>query len=120
MGDLDELADLPADGPTDGPLIKAWVKLPDAADDELLEEIAEAVNSQVRCWRVAQAAVGQPDWPQRIVRGATMLGARLYRRRNSPSGVEAFSSEGVVYVQRVDPDVAQLLQLGPYQPITLG
>lgn len=120
MTDLSELVGLPVGGPTSGPLIKAWVKLTDADDDALLAELADAVNSQVRCWRVSQAAVDQAEWPGRIIRGATMLGGRLYRRRNSPSGVEAFGSEGAVYVQRVDPDIAQLLQLGPYQPLTLG
>lgn len=120
MSDLDELVGLPVGGPTSGALIKAWVKLPTAADDALLDDIAEAVNSQVRCWRVSQAAVGSEDWPERIVRGATMLGARLYRRRNSPAGVEAFGSEGAIYVQRMDFDIAALLQIGPSQPMTLG
>lgn len=120
MADLSELVGLPEGGPTSGPDIKAWLRVTIATDDALLDDIAAAVNSQVRCWRVSQAAVDQPDWPTRIVQGATMLGGRLYRRRNSPGGVEAFGTDGAVYVQRTDPDIAQLLQLGPYSPITLG
>jgi hypothetical protein len=46
--------------------------------------------------------------------GAAMLGARLYRRRNSPEGVATFTADGAVYVQRNDPDVAMLLGIGAY------
>ena len=52
--------------------------------------------------------------------GATMLAARLYRRRNSPEGVATFTAEGAVYVQRNDPDVALLLGIGSYAPPVVG
>jgi anti-sigma factor RsiW len=52
--------------------------------------------------------------------GATMLAARLYRRRNSPEGVATFAAEGAVYVQRNDPDVALLLGIGSYAPPVVG
>ena len=48
-----------------------------------------------------------------------MLAARLFRRRNSPGGVEAFT-DGAVYVARTDPDVAALLSIGPYKPPQVG
>lgn len=56
----------------------------------------------------------------RVTRGANMLGARLFRRKNSPSGVETFAGDGVVYVQRNDPDIAQLLALGDYAKPGVG
>lgn len=59
-------------------------------------------------------------WSPRVVLGATMLGARLFRRRNSASGVETFSGQGVVYVQRNDPDIAQMLELGDYARPAVG
>jgi hypothetical protein len=34
--------------------------------------------------------------------------------------VAAFTAEGAVYVQRNDPDVAMLLQLGVYAPPVVG
>jgi hypothetical protein len=52
--------------------------------------------------------------------GATMLAARLYRRRNSPEGVASFAADGAVYVQRNDPDVAMLLGIGAYAPPVVG
>jgi hypothetical protein len=50
-----------------------------------------------------------------------MLAGRLYRRRNSPAGVEAFSDlGGAVYVQRNDPDIALLLRTGAYARPMVG
>lgn len=59
-------------------------------------------------------------WRDRVVLGATMLGARLFRRRNTASGVETFAGDGAVYVSRNDPDIAQLLQLGAYAKPAVG
>jgi hypothetical protein len=54
------------------------------------------------------------------VLGAKLLGARLYRRRNSPEGVATFAAEGAVYVQRNDPDIAMTLGIGQYAPPVVG
>ena len=46
---------------------------------------------------------------------ATMLAARLYRRRMSPEGTIGSLTDGsVAYIARTDPDVAQLLGIGPW------
>jgi len=55
-----------------------------------------------------------------VTLGATMLAARLWRRRNSPEGVAAFTADGAVYVSRNDPDVALLLGIGAYAPPVVG
>lgn len=61
------------------------------------------------------------EWPERVKLGATMLAARLVRRRNSPQGVAAFTTEGgAAYVSRIDPDVAQMLRLGRYAAPQVG
>lgn len=52
--------------------------------------------------------------------GATMLAARLWRRRNSPEGVATFTADGAMYVQRNDPDIAMLLGIGAYAPPVVG
>jgi hypothetical protein len=48
-----------------------------------------------------------------------MLAARMFRRRNTPSGVEAMTDQ-VVYVPRRDSDVDQLLRVGSYQLPAVG
>lgn len=122
MTDTAELVGLPEGGPTSVPEAKAQLRIPadDTTDDPELDAVVEAVNALVRRWPVAQAAVGATAWPAHITRGATMLAARLFRRRNSPAGVEAFSQAGPVYVQRNDPDVAMLLKLGSWQAPGIG
>lgn len=116
----DELVGLPDGGPTSLELVKAHLSITDNRDDDKLNAIVAAVNNLVRTMRVAQAAVDADEWPERIVYGATMLAARLFRRKNSPAGVEAFGQLGAAYVMRNDPDIAQLLQLGNYQAPQIG
>lgn len=95
-----------------GAAIKAWLKLPvaDVEDDDLLDIIAVSVTSLIE---------DLPDvrrredltWSDATHLAALMLGARLYRRRNSPAGVEAFTAQGVAYVARYDPDIARILRV---------
>jgi hypothetical protein len=61
-----------------------------------------------------------PPRPAEQAQGALLLAARLWRRRNSPEGVATFTSDGAVYVQRNDPDVAQYLGIGSYAPPVVG
>jgi hypothetical protein len=109
----------PADGPTTVPLVKAHIGLTDTVDDDFLSGVVAAVNTRVLQWPVAQVADGALDWAgegvAHIVLGATMLAARLNRRRNTPDGVATFGAEGPLYVQRNDPDVALLLGLGQHK-----
>lgn len=127
MTDVNELAGLPTGGPASLPAVK--VQLGIAADDERdharLEPIVDSVNALVRRWPVSEAAVdleGDPDraWPGNIVHGAVMLSARLWRRKDTPGGVEAFTQLGAAYVMRSDPDVAMLLKLGSWQAPGIG
>lgn len=77
-----------------------------------LAAVVAAVNALVP--RIATT----PTDAQRL--GATMLAARLHRRRNSPEGVATFTADAPVYVQRNDPDVAMLLGIGSYAPPVVG
>lgn len=122
-----ELVGLPTGGPTSLPQAKGQLGITDARDDERLQLIVDAVNSQVRSWPVSLAAVDTDPaadparpWPARITMGATLMVARLFRRKNSPAGVEAFGSEGAAYVMRSDPDIAQLLELGSWTGPMVG
>lgn len=117
-----ELVGLPEGGPTTVPLVKRQLSIAqtDERDDAKLADIVDAVNIKVRRFRVSEAAVGQDEWPADIVLGASMLAARLFRRKNSPAGVESFGQLGAAYVMRNDPDIAQLLALGSYQLPQIG
>jgi len=107
------------DGPTSTPRVLGMLGLPDASADQVAPVVA-AVNALV----AAPAGWLTPDaagvWAPHHVHGATMLAARLFRRRHSPAGVETFGAEGAVYVQRNDPDVAMLLGLGAYARPVVG
>jgi hypothetical protein len=120
MADVTELVGLPEGGPTSLPQVKQSLQITDSGDDDELGGIVAAVNNQVRTWAVSQAAVDSGEWPDRIVRGATMLAARLFRRKGSPAGVESFGSLGGAYVMRTDPDIAMLLKLGPWTGPQVG
>lgn len=114
-------------GPAELAPVKLALSIPedDDTDDERLTQVIDAVNDVVRGLPIAQPL---PDlgadppgaWSGRVVEGATLLAARLFRRRNSPAGVEAMGTDGAVYVMRSDPDIAMLLQLGPWRPPVIG
>ena len=127
MADVREVVGLPVGGPTTVPKVRVALSMPpaDVRDDDELATIVAAVNSEVRTWRVAADAATDPfdpeaTWPERIEHGATMLAARLFRRKGSPAGVESFGSLGAAYVMRTDPDIAMLLKLGSWTRPQVG
>lgn len=111
---------LPVGGPATLANVKTQLDIGDNEDDATLTLIVDAVNSQVRTWPVSEYVAGALQWPVSIQLGATMLCCRLFRRKNSPAGVEAFGSQGAVYVQRSDPDIAQLLRIGSWSAPGVG
>lgn len=99
--------------------VKTWLRLADDVDDDLLQDVVAAANDWAGHlpWLQALTDVGTP-WPVRADQGVTMLAARLYRRRNTPSGVEAFTDQ-VVYLPRRDSDVDMMLRVGSHaMPVT--
>ncbi|MCI6557331.1 MAG: hypothetical protein SOW43_07295 [Schaalia hyovaginalis] len=87
----------------------AWAKLPEA--DDHMRSAAQAVAAFVARLPVAY---GLTAWPADVELGAVMLTARLYRRRNSPAGIEALTDMGATYVSRYDSDVSRLLRIDAY------
>lgn len=84
--------------------------------DETIGTTIDAVVDMVTSWKSTTI----DHWPPRWRQGTIMLIARYVRRRNSPSGVETVGDMGVAYVSRKDPDVAQLLEIGPYsKPVVM-
>lgn len=113
----------PADGPADLDTVKVWLSIPldSTTHDLAITDAVDAVNNVVRGMRVAQLDGAEPElWPSRVVTGAVMLAGRVFRRRNTPDGVQTLTDQGAVYVSRSDPDVAQLLQLGSYAKPSVG
>lgn len=110
---------VPVPAITSRELVKAHLALTDSRDDAAIDKVVAAVDDLVRSWHGVPAS---GTWPQRYQLGATMLAARVYRRRNSPNGVESFGSElaGAVYTRSSDPDVAQLLEIGHYAKPQVG
>lgn len=104
--------------PTEGPATLAGVKLrlkiavDDVVDDVELGDLVTALNRAIARWPVADKARGLEEWDPDHVLGANMLGARLWRRKGTPGGVEVFGDQGIAFVRRNDPDVAMLLELG--------
>lgn len=115
---------LPDVGPVTLASVKAQLGVADDTDDLALAATAAAVNAVVRQLPVAGRADGAASWglPELadVLLGANMLAARLWARRNSPEGVATFGAEGPAYVQRNDPDVAMLLQMGPWARPVVG
>ncbi len=99
--------------------VKAHLRVTDTTDDDLITDVVGAVNALMALW-FGTAAIAADGWPANQEQGAVMLAARVYRRRNSPSGVESLGELGPVYVSRNDPDIAALLGLGAYERPTVG
>lgn len=113
---------LPTEGPTARNDVKAWSGINDDRNDDQVDLVVNAVNAFVRRLPVAQRfnTDPAPEWSADVKLGATMLAARVFRRKNTPGGVEAAGAFGVAYVRRNDPDVAQMLELGEYGSPAVG
>lgn len=106
-----------------GVKLQLGIAIDDTTDDERLDTIVEAVNVVVRALPVTSGVDLTTDpvvWPGTVTLGTNMLAARLFRRKDSPSGVVDFGANGPVYVQRNDPDIALLLGLGDYAKPAVG
>jgi hypothetical protein len=120
----------PSGSPPDGPATLATVATQlgldpanlTPAETARLDPIVAAVNDEVRRMPVVTRENLTPtsEWPPGVVLGASMLGARLFARKNSPAGVQSFADGAALYVQRNDPDIAQLLKLGRWTIPAVG
>ncbi|MBM7052221.1 hypothetical protein [Rothia sp. ZJ1223] len=97
--------------------VAAWLGSPIA--DEHLTHVTEAVNTYVDSLPSIDRNESN-EWAQTTVLGAKMLAARLYKRRNSPNGVEAFNEVGATYVSRYDSDIARMLHIEAFRKPRVG
>lgn len=111
------------DGPAAVDTVAAMLRLPDLsdADADYLADVVAGVNAFVeRLPYTPKTGDVDPVWSADVLQGANMLAGRVYRRRNSPGGVESITEMGAIYVQRNDPDVAMMLGIGGYARPIVG
>lgn len=103
--------------------VREWLRLAESDTDQ--SGVAECVNAaEALVTRYAGPAPAD-DAPEAQQRpdgslAATMMAARLYRRRNSPEGVQTITADAALYVARTDPDIARLLRIDQYQTPMVG
>lgn len=101
--------------------VASFLKLPPGeSESEPLQLATAAAVALVESYHGPIDNSSQPAGAANMKLGTIMLAARVYRRRNSPAGVEALGELGPVYVSRNDPDLAQLLKIGRYQVPRVG
>jgi hypothetical protein len=97
--------------------VGAWLRIGDGIDTDLLAQVTDATNAWVTALPHWSETV--EPWPPDLTQGAIMLAARLYRRRNTPAGVESMP-DGAVYLPKRDADIDPLLKIGRYAPPRVG
>lgn len=90
-------------------------------DDKHLALIVPAVNEYVEGLpSISRVESGiTTGWAPSTTLGATMLAARLYRRKNSQNGIESVGDMST-YVSRYDSDIARLLNIDTFKMPMVG
>lgn len=95
-----------------------WTGITLPENDNTLALVLAAVNVYVEALpSIDRDPVGA--WAGTTRLGAIMLAARIYRRKNSPGGIEA-SGDTVTYVSRYDSDISRLLNLESFRKPVIG
>lgn len=106
----------PAAGWIDPADVATFLRLPTPippVDADLLGDCCLAAEPIVARYR-PDVGTDAGAVPADVYQGAVMLAARLYRRRNSPAGIETMG-ESTNYVASFDPDLDQFLRRGRYR-----
>lgn len=106
-----------ADGPANSDAVRTHLGLGAGEDVDALKRACDGANAFLRRYKT-EPAEGE-EWRADYALGTVMLAAQLYRRRNTPGGVEQFGETGV-YVRAIDADVERLLRIGRYSPPGVG
>lgn len=96
--------------------VKEWLRVndQDTKDDGLLREVCAAAEPYVeRCRPEFATPDGTYKPDAETYKGAVMYAARMYRRRNSPAGIEVFN-DAASFVSRYDPEIDRALQTGDW------
>lgn len=105
----------PQHWPTLGDL-KAWLRIPDDTEDELLARVLEASIEaiQERCGQYWD----EDEVPITVAKATVMHAARLYKRRDSLDGTIGLPDVGMLRVGRFDADIDGLLY--PWRVVRLA
>lgn len=103
---------------TNAETVGSYLKLP--TGDASLPGVVEAVNTYITSLNRADHLDPEGDPTAAAQLAATMLAARLHRRRNSPFGTEAIDGTVASYIARYDPDIGRLLGLDSFAPPGVG
>jgi hypothetical protein len=98
--------------------VRASVGLEPADPDPRVQTATDAANSWASMLPHAPADDSAALWPS-FVLGVELLATRWYKRKFTPEGVGSVG-DVPLYVPRRDPDVDQLLRVGPYAPPRVG
>lgn len=101
--------------------VAEFLRLPSpipVVDATLLADVSAAAEPIVTRYR-PDIGTDKDNVPDDIYQGAVMLAARLFRRRNSPAGIETMG-ESATYVASHDPDLDQFLRRGRYRMPAVG
>lgn len=96
--------------------VKAFLRVTDSTDDDLIARACAAVEAFVESCR-PDMRTGEPPVftaDPEVYQAGVQLAARMYRRRNSPGGIESLADTGL-YVARFDPDIERALRRGAYR-----
>lgn len=104
--------------------VRGWLQLTpgNEGEDAIITDCVDAANSVVGRYAGEDVpADGSVPSATDCRVAATMLAARLYRRRNSPEGIQGITPEGVaIGIVRSDADIARLLRIDSYTVPMIG
>lgn len=110
------MADVTAPATPEG--VRVYLGLSEAdTDTEALNLSCAAANAFLRRYKGDEPP--GDGWPSDWVLGTVMQAAGLYRRRNTPGGVDTFGDTGM-YVRATDTEVERMLRIGRYAPPGVG
>lgn len=95
-----------------------WMGVDLPENDSHLALVIPAVNEYVD----SLPSIGRKwdgAWLDSTVLGAIMLAARMYRRKNSPGGIESVG-DTTTFVSRYDSDIARLLNIDSHKKPVIG
>lgn len=88
-----------------------------AYDEAHLKAVVAAVLDQVRTVVPSVRKNPEAPWSPSVKQGAVQLAARLFARRNSPTGVAGLTDMGgAAFIARYDSDLERLFGIGSWSP----
>lgn len=91
-----------------------FIGSPDEPDTKVMQECIDAAVSFVERYKGPDK-----DWDAATNLGCIMQAAGLFRRRNTPGGIDTFG-ESAMYTRAVDSEVERLLRIGRYAMPRVG